>query len=328
MTMTVSQHGRPMAAIARRLAMLAVLLAAFATASPASAAPPAPQPAQAFAKPEEAVAALVSALGTHDTRVLRTIFGAGGERIIASGDPVADRNGREAFLKSYAEAHMLTPQGDARQVLVIGNSRWPFPVPLVRADNAWRFDAAAGAQELINRRIGRNELMTIRTLLAMVEAQKDYFDRVQRGSGAGAYARQFRSSPGAQDGLYWDAAAGEAPSPLAPLLDQAQDEGYPGGQGHNGAQVPHYGYLYRILSAQGPSAFGGAKDYVRNGAMSGGFAILAWPVKYGTSGVVTFIVNGDGVVFQKDLGPTTARIAAAMRKFDPDVTWARVDIKD
>jgi hypothetical protein len=284
-------------------------------------------PPQGFANPNEAVASLVAALGTNDMTKLRAIFGTAGERVIVSGDTVADRMGRKAFVEAYAEAHALMLEGDARATLVIGKGGWPFPVPLVKQGDQWRFDSAAGAQEMVNRRIGRNELLTIRTLLAMVEAQKDYFDRVKRGTGVGAFAQRFLSTPGEHDGLYWNAAGGAA-SPLGPLVEQAEDEGYPGAQARNGQQQPYHGYLFRILKAQGPKAPGGAKTYVRDGAMADGFAIVAWPSRYGSTGVVTFLVNADGVVFQKDLGPHTPRTVEAMTAFDPDITWARVDISD
>ena len=312
-----------------RILPVAVMVAAIGAGGARAAAPPAPPPVppQGFANPNEAVASLVAALGTNDMAKLRAIFGTAGERAIVSGDSVADRTGRKAFVDAYGEAHSMKMEGDARATLVIGKDGWPFPVPLVKQGDKWHFDSAVGAQEIVDRRIGRNELMTIRTLLAMVEAQKDYFDRVKRGTGTGAFAQRFLSTPDLQDGLYWQAAGGAA-SPLGPLVDQAEDEGYPGGKARNGQQQPYHGYLFRILTSQGPNAPGGARDYVSGGKMVGGFAIVAWPLRYGTSGVVTFLVNADGVVFQKDLGPNTAATVRAMTKFDPDITWARVDISD
>jgi len=286
------------------------------------------QTQESFASAEDAVAALVKALQGDDTRALRAILGPGSDRLVASGDPVADANGRKRFLSDYAASHALMPQGDGRMVLVIGQDAWPLPIPLVQANGSWRFDAASGAQEIINRRIGRNELLTIRTLLAAVEAEQDYFDRMKRGSGTGVYARRFRSTPGNQDGLYWEVAPGEASSPLGPLIEQAESEGYPGAAAPHGRQTPYRGYLYRVLTSQGAEAPGGAKDYMRNGQMTEGFAFLAWPVQYGSSGVMTFMVDQDGVVFQKDLGPETAKIAAGMTRFDPDLSWARLEISD
>ncbi len=311
--------------------MLAFGVAGATSVQPARAAAPkaAQAPAQQdFASTDEALAALIKALESGDTKALLGILGPGSEKLVVSGDPVADENGRKRFLDSYAAAHTLTPQADGRATLVIGENAWPWPIPLVQANDRWHFDATTGAQEIINRRIGRNELETIRTLLTAVEAEKDYFDRLKRGAGTGAYAERFLSTADLQDGLYWEVDAGEAPSPLGPLVEQAEDEGYPGADSASGKQVPYHGYMFRILKAQGPNAPGGAKDYVKGGQMTEGFAIVAWPAQYEGSGVVTFLVDQDGVVFQKDLGPATAKIAASMTRFDPDFTWARVDIKD
>lgn len=291
--------------------------------------PAAQQPAhQDFASADDALAALIKAMQAGDTKTLRTLLGPGSEKLVFSGDPVADAAGRKKFLDAYAAAHALTQEADGRSILVIGDNNWPWPIPLVQANNRWHFDAASGAQEILDRRIGRNELMTIRTLLASVEAEKDYFDRLKRGTGTGAYAQHFFSTAETQDGLYWEVDAGEAPSPLGPLVDEAQEEGYPGADLPNGKQVPYHGYLFRILKAQGPNAPGGAKDYVQNGAMTEGFAFVAWPADYASSGVVTFVVDQDGIVFQKDLGPATGKIGAGMTRFDPDLSWARVDISD
>jgi hypothetical protein len=306
--------------------LTAVLFAAGLAVSAHAAPPNPPQPV--FASPDDAVAALVKAEQAGDERALRGIFGPGGEKLVGSGDRVADAAARQRFLDSYAASHSLTPQDDGSIVLTIGQNAWPMPIPLVKADNGWRFDAASGAQQIIDRRIGRNELLTIRTLLASVEAEKDYFDRVQRGTGTGVYADRFFSSPGEENGLYWEAEEGEAPSPLAPLIEQARDEGYPGAASPAGKQEPYHGYFFKILKAQGPNAPGGAKSYLSGGKMTRGFAFLAWPAAYESGGVVTFAVNQDGVVFQKDLGAETAKIAAGITRFDPDVTWARVDISD
>ena len=295
-----------------------------------AASPPAsPVPAQQdFASTDAALTALITALQAGDIKMLRGILGPGSEKLVVSGDPVADQNARRNFLDAYAAAHALTPQGDGRMILAIGENGWPWPIPLVHAARGWFFDATSGGQEIINRRIGRNELLTIRSLLAAVEAQRDYFDRLKRGTGAGIYAQRFFSSPNSQDGLYWAVAPGAAPSPLGPLVDLAEEEGYPGATSSGGRQTPYQGYLFRILKAQGPKAPGGAKDYVQSGRMTAGFAFLAWPAEYQGSGVVTFQVDQDGIVFQKNLGPSTATIAAGITRFDPDFTWARVDISD
>jgi len=295
-------------------------------AAPAQTKSPATQ--ETFASPEEAVAALIKAVQANDTKALRAILGPNSEKLLASGDPVADANARKRFLDDYAASHALTPRNDGQQVLVIGQNAWPLPIPLVRTGETWRFDATIGAREIVNRRIGQNELLTIRTLLAAVEAEKDYFDRVKRGSGTGIYAERMLSTADRKDGLYWDAPSGEAPSPLGPLIEQAQSEGYPGAMSPKGVPVPYHGYVYRILKSRGPNAPGGIKNYVMNGQMTEGFALVAWPAAFENSGIMTFVVDQDGIVFQKDLGPNTAKIAAGMTSFNPDVTWSRIDISD
>jgi len=309
-------------------ALLGIGLRASGLAFPASAAPPPAEKQQSFASPDAAVDALVKAVRADDVKAELAILGPGADALVVSGDSIADRAARQRFLDAYTNSHALTPAGEGRMVLAIGPNAWPLPIPLEQADNQWRFDAGTGAQQIVDRRIGRNELMTIRTLLAVVAAQKDYFDRLRRGSGAGAYAQRVLSTPGEQDGLYWDAKVGEAPSPLGPLIEQVQSEGYPGATAAKGQQTPYQGYFYHMLKAQGPNAPGGAKDYVQNGRMTGGFAFVAWPAGYGSSGIMTFLVDQDGVVFQKDLGRDTAKIVAGMIHFDPDLTWTRVDISD
>ena len=219
-------------------------------------------------------------------------------------------------------------RGRTQRVLTVGTDGWPLPFPIVHAGGLWRFDANGGAEEIIDRRIGRNELATIRTLLSFVEAEQDYFDRAKRGVGTGFYAQRVQSSPGKFDGLYWGTTDGDPPSPLDPLVQQARDEGYPGEAAPDGKPTPYHGYLFSVLRAQGPAAEGGEKDYVRNGQMTEGFGFLAWPARIGNSGIVTFIVDQDGTVFQKDLGPTTAKTVAGITRFDPDPTWALVDITD
>jgi Protein of unknown function (DUF2950) len=286
-------------------------------------------PAQeTFASADDAVTALIKAVRDGDATAMRRILGPNSEKLVASGDPVADANARKRFLDAYDASHTLMPRGDTTQYLVVGTDAWSLPVPLIRTGEAWKFDAAAGAQEVIDRRIGRNELLTIQALLAAVEAEKDYFDRVKRGTGAGVYAQHFLSTDNNQDGLYWEVAPGDAPSPLGPLIDQAISEGYPDARSPSGKPIPYHGYFYHILKAQGPNAPGGAKDYSQNGQMTEGFAFVAWPATFESSGIMTFLVNQDGIVFQKKLGPATGKIAAGMSTFNPDLTWARVDIAD
>ncbi len=283
---------------------------------------------QTFDTADAAVEALAKAVQADDVAGLQAILGPSGRKLVVSGDPVADSAARKRFTDAYTASHALTTADDGRMVLVIGPNAWPMPIPIQKVGDRWQFDATLASQEVVDRRIGRNELLTIQTLLASVAAEKDYFDRMQRGSGTGAYAQRMISTPGTQDGLYWDVAAGEAPSPLGPLLDQAQSEGYPGATAANGAAVPYNGYFFRLLKAQGPDAPGGAKAYVQNGRMTEGFAFVAWPAVHGTSGVVTFQVDQDGTVFQKDLGPGTAKAAAGMTSFNPDPSWTEVDISD
>ena len=205
----------------------------------------------------------------------------------------------------------------------IGPDDWPMPIPLVENNGRWTFDTKAGVQTIIDRRIGRNELSAIRTLLASADAQHDYFDRAKQANGSGEYAARLVSTPGRRDGLYWPVAEGEAESPLGPLIDGAQDAGYPG-ELVGGKPIPYEGYYFRILKAQGPNGDGGAKSYMQSGRMVGGFALIAWPAVFELSGIMTFIVGPDGDVYQKDLGPETARIVASMTTFDPDLTWSRV----
>ena len=206
----------------------------------------------------------------------------------------------------------------------VGPNDWPMPIPLVENNGRWTFDTKAGAQTVVDRRIGRNELSAIRTLLACVDAQHDYFERARQTNGSGEYAVRLVSTPGHHDGLYWPASEGENESPLGPLVDAAQDAGYPG-ELVSGKPIPYEGYYFRILKAQGPNGDGGAKSYVQSGHMTGGFALIAWPAVFASSGIMTFIVGPDGDVYQKDLGSETAHIAAAMTTFDPDLTWSRVD---
>jgi hypothetical protein len=282
---------------------------------------------QNFASPDAAVAALVAALQADDKKALLQIFGPGSEKLVATGDAVADSAAREAFLAAYAQSHTLAPQPDGSVQLIIGTNAWPMPIPLVQTGGHWQFDATTGGQIIIDRQIGRNELLTIQTLLSAVDAEDDYFARMKAANGTGVYAAKLISTPGQHDGLYWDAADGEDPSPLAPLIEQAEDQGYPGGT-QSGVQLPYHGYYFHLLKAQGNNAPGGAKTYIQNGKMTGGFAFIAWPAVYGSNGIMTFVVDQDGVVFQKDLGPDTTKTVASIHQFDPDLSWARIDISN
>jgi hypothetical protein len=315
---------RATALLAASLLCSVVALAASLLCSvvaPAASAEPAAQ--QSFESPEAAAAALLAALQASDAQALLAVLGPDAEPIIHSGDPVADRNASERFAEAYAQAHSFAADAEGSLVLQVGEDAWPLPIPLVQGEAGWRFDSLAGQQEILSRRIGRNELHAIQACLAYVDAQREYFLRKPEGGVLPHYARRFVSSPGRKDGLYWPAGEEEEPSPLGPLFAEASDEGYALGSGPGGAPVPYHGYLYRILTAQGPAARGGAYDYLVRDALFGGFALVAHPAEYDVSGVMTFLVNQDGVVFQKDLGPDTEALAQAITLFDPDETWTR-----
>ena len=274
-----------------------------------------------FASPEEAVRAMVKALNSNDLKALEAIFGPGRRDLITSGDPLVDQSGRERFLKLYGEKNRLEQTAD-KVVLSIGNDDWPFPIPLVKKDDLWRFDTEEGSEEILARRIGRNELDAIQVCLAYVDAQREYALKDRDADGLLQYAQKFRSDKGMKNGLYWEVKEGEKQSPLGPLFAAAQEKGYSGKSG-GGQPVPYYGYYYRILKGQGKNAPGGAYDYMVKGEMIGGFALVAYPAKYASSGIMTFIVNHDGTVYQKDLGPNTEKAAQAMELFDPDSTWKK-----
>ncbi len=275
---------------------------------------------QSFKSPDEAASALATAAKGDDPKAVLTVLGNDADDIISSGDPVDDAATRKAFIAAYDEKHQIEKDGDNKAWMIIGHDDFPFPIPIVRNDNAWRFDTAAGRLEILYRRIGRNELDAIQACLAYVDAQNDYADK-DHGAGVGAYAQRIVSQPGKQDGLYWPTNAGEEESPLGPLAAEATAEGYKVG----GGRAPFHGYYYKVLTKQGRNAPGGELDYVVNGKMIGGFALVAYPAEYGNSGVMTFLVNHAGAVFQKDLGENTAQIAERMTSFNPDQTWKIVD---
>lgn len=279
---------------------------------------------ETFPTGDAAVAALIDALRTGKPDTAQTVLGPASAKLLSSGDKYSDAAERQRFLAAYDIQHELVAAQADRLVLQVGADDWPFPIPLVRAGGRWHFDAKAGAQELVDRRIGRNEIAAIRTSLAYIDAQKAFF-ALTKEQGHPRYAQRLASSSGKHDGLYWPAAAGEPESPLAPLMAQAKEEGYPG-ERISGKPQPYNGYFFRILTGQGSSAADGARDYLSDGRMTRGFALIAWPASYGASGIMTFIVNQDGIVFQKDLGPDTAAVAAETKLFDPDLSWARVDI--
>jgi Protein of unknown function (DUF2950) len=275
---------------------------------------------KAFATPDAAVEALIAAnRGNHITKLL-AILGPDGAKLIHSGDPVADRRGRKLFVAVYDEEHKLERDGDHKATLIVGKDEWPLPIPLVREHARWRFDTKAGADEILNRRIGRDELNVIEVCRAYVEAQREYAAKKLGPGGAAEYAQHFMSKIGQRDGLYWPVKVGEEESPLGPLIARARAAGYRPGTPHPGPR-PYYGYYFHILTQQGPNAPGGAKDYVVDGRMTGGFALIAYPATYGDSGIMTFIVNQDGIVYQKNFDLDTTHIATAITQYDPDGSW-------
>jgi len=272
--------------------------------------------------PQAAVDALVATARSGDQKAALVVLGREGEDIISSGDKVSDNAVRARFVTSYDAKHQITMDGDNKAILVIGDNDYPFPIPMVRNKNGtWSFDTEAGRREVLYRRIGHNELDAIQTSLAYVDAQNDYAAQDRTGAGTGVYAQRFVSTPGKKDGLYWPITPGEEQSPLGELFAAASKQGYRAGEGRS----PYHGYYYKILTKQGPATEGGAADYIVDGKMIGGFALVAYPAEYRNSGVMTFIVNYAGTVFQKDLGPDTADIAEHMMSFNPDSTWKKVD---
>jgi hypothetical protein len=277
---------------------------------------------KSFGSAEDAVKAFVTAARNNDDSEILLIFGPEAEDLIFSGDKVADKQRRAEFLRAYDEKNSLSPEGDS-MIIVIGSNDFPFPIPIVKKDESWIFDVKAGREEILNRRIGENELDTIQACLAIVDAQREYAMTDRDGDGLLGYAEQFASDPGKKNGLYWETKEGEEPSPLGELFAKARTEGYTEKR-KEGKPEPYHGYYYRILKAQGKDAPGGAYNYVVKGRMIGGFAVVAWPAKYGNSGVMTFIVNHNGVVYQKNLGENTEETAKSMEKYDPDKTWEKV----
>jgi hypothetical protein len=277
-----------------------------------------------FKSPEEAVKAFVEALRVHNENELYAIFGPPVKEFFQSGDPMLNRAERERFIKAYEEMNRLDRQADTKVVLCVGKEDWPLPIPIMKGKEGWYFDTEKGKDELLNRRIGRNELNTIQTCLAYVDAQREYALKDRDNNKLLEYAQKITSDKGKRNGLYWEVKPGEEQSPLGSFFAKAVTEGYSAGKS-SAKPEPYHGYYYKILTAQGKNAPGGEYDYMVKGKMIGGFALVAYPAEYGNSGVMTFIVNHDGVVYQKDLGKDTGKIAGTMTKFDPDKAWKRVD---
>jgi hypothetical protein len=278
-----------------------------------------------YATPEAAIQALIDAAASEEPGALQPVLGPEAAEL-GSGDPVADATAREAFVEAASEIARIEQEEGAedRALLTIGEDEWPFPIPLVKDAEGWRFDTAAGKDELINRRIGRNELYTIAVARAFVDAQHEYAAADRDGDGTREFAQRLMSREGQRDGLYWPASAGEADSPMGPLIAAAVGEGYRPGGVDADAPKPYHGYLYRILTAQGARPPGGARSYLSGEDLTGGFALLAWPVAYGQSGIMSFQVNASGMLFQKDLGDETAAAVAAMMAYDPGKGWEAV----
>jgi len=275
---------------------------------------------QTFASPEEAVKTLIDAVKSDNQEQLMAVFGPTAKRVLSSGDPVEDREVRERCLTAYDAKNTLISEGGAMVVLQVGTEDWPFPIPLVKKGERWSFDTQKGKEELNNRRIGRNELSTIQTCLAYVDAQREYAAHDRDGDGLFEYAQKFISVPGKKDGLFWEARPGEEESPFGDLFARATREGY---KKTDNKPIPYHGYFFKILKAQGKNSPGGAYDYLVKGRMVGGFGLVAYPANYGVSGVMTFVVNHDGVVYEKNLGKDTVKIARAIKRYDPDTTWKK-----
>jgi hypothetical protein len=308
-----------------RLGLLLLALVPLATPV-AQAADPAPAAStraafvqSTYASPEEAAKALADAMRTDERKLIWRVLGPGASKFVRSGDPVQDEDAREAFVAAYDKAVKFERTGDTKATLLVGPGEFPFPYPLVAKNGRWQFDARQGNEQVLDRRIGRNELAAIKVCLAYVDAQREYANRDRDGNGLLEYAQKLTSTPGARDGLYWETRAGEPPSPLGPLTATARGQGYD----RHGPDNPYHGYHYKILTGQGRDATGGAYDYIVDGRMIGGFALVAYPARWGGSGVMTFICNHDGVVYERNLGKDTVATASAMTVYNPGAGWEK-----
>ena len=281
-----------------------------------------PAAQKTFSSPDEASRALIRAVQAGNEEDLLEIFGPDGKEIISSGDKVEDKKSRDAFAEKYQRMNRLVEELDGTVRLYVGAENWPMPIPLVNRKDAWYFDTSAGKEEILFRRIGRNEIATIGVLRELVAAQKEYYSKTHEDS-VKQYAQKFISDQGKHDGLYWNAINREPESPIGPLLAYASSEGY--AKKLSSLPSPFQGYYFRVLMRQGKHASGGAKNYIVNDKMTRGFAFLAYPAEYANSGMMSFIINQDGILYQKDLGPKTADVANALDEYDPDKTWVRVE---
>jgi hypothetical protein len=310
---------------------LAILMLIQGCANPSVQPEPRSRVQAAFASSDDAVASLITAFRAHDLDRLHHILGPDADDILNSGDPVADEQGIDSFVRAYDAKHRLVSGEDGNVILIVGDNDWPVPIPLVKDSDsgAWFFDTAAGKEEILNRRIGRNELTVIQVCQAIADAQREYAAGDPDNDGIPQYAQKFLSDPGKKNGLYWQTQPGEAPSPLGPLVAEAVVAGYSATPAPAGNQPrPFHGYLYRMLTSQGPGAPGGQMDYMMNGRLVGGFAALAYPADYGNSGIMTFMVDYRGDVYQKDLGLQTSQIAREITAFDPSGGWRQVEPRE
>lgn len=305
--------------------LAATIVAAFGIAAYAKTTPPAAVKQLTFGSPKKAFDALVNAAAGDNTKQLLAILGPDGKDLVSSGDAVEDTYGRQHFAKAASRGVKFKKLDKKTVLVIVGKDGWTFPIPIVRAGRSWVFFTEEGKQEILDRRIGRNELNTIQTSQAYVEAQREYAEATRgKEDGFLHYAQYFVSHGGSQDGLYWP---GKQESPMGELFARAGYDG--GGSGHPAAKpVPYYGYYFKILKSQGPHAPGGTKDYMVNGKMTGGFGLLAYPAKYGVSGIMTFIVNQQGILYEKDLGPKTEELAKDVNAYDPDKTWRKVELTE
>lgn len=269
-----------------------------------------------FSSPEQAANALVAALQSNDEKSILDVLGQDAKQIVSSGDEVEDKEERANLVQKYQQMHRLVREPDDTTILYIGAENWPTPIPLLNKGSLWYFDTEAGKREILYRRVGRNEISTIRVCQELVAAQKEYYSAQHN-----VYAEKILSEDGQHNGLYWKAADGESQSPIGPLIASAVAEGY--SKPREGGYIPYHGYLYRILTRQGKNGPGGAKDYIVNGKMTEGFAFVAYPAEYRSSGVMTFIVGDDGVIYQKDLGKKTDALAKTMKEYNPNSTWQK-----
>jgi hypothetical protein len=276
--------------------------------------------AMSFQTPDDAAQALLAALESGEQDRLIAIFGSKEAELLSSGDEIEDKNNRSEFVRLASEKILMEMTEEGNAVMHVGNTDWPFPIPIVKTDTGWQFDAEQGHQEILNRRIGRNELSTVAAIRGYLEAQFEYANADRDGDGVLEYAQKLRSEPGKSDGLYWEAEEGAPQSPLGPLIAEAKAEGYKV-EGASNEPSPYHGYYYRILTRQGDNVPGGKYDYVINGNMIAGFALVAYPAQYGSSGIMTFVVNHQGRIYQKDLGPKTAEYVAEIEEYNPDSTW-------